>query len=126
MAIEQFYSRAPSLEDYWRGIVLFGRNVASYKFALAKALLEINPQSGQLLKLSDLAPSFAGHIAQHLKQADKQTTSASSKFLNACRRYNSGEIDKDKLIDATVQMASTMSSTHFMSSATTMYQRGSS
>ena len=26
--------------DYWRGIVLFGRNLASYKFALAKALLE--------------------------------------------------------------------------------------
>jgi hypothetical protein len=104
MAIEEFYSRTPSLEDYWRGIVLFGRNVASYKFALAKALLEINPQAGQLLKLSDLAPTFAGHIAEHLKQADKQATSASSKFLDACRRYNSGEIDKDKLVDATVQL----------------------
>jgi hypothetical protein len=104
MAIEEFYSRAPNLEDYWRGIILFGRNVASYKFALAKTLLEINPQAGQLLKLSELAPSFAGHIADHLKFADKQATSTSSKFLDACRRYNNDEINKDNLTDTTVRL----------------------
>ena len=104
MAIAEFYSRSPSLEDYWRGIILFGRNVASYKFALAKSLLDINPQAGQLVKLSDLAPHFAGHIAEHLKQTDKQATSASSKFLDACRRFNSGEIEKDRLIDETVRL----------------------
>lgn len=37
-----------------RAIVLFGRNAASYKFALAKTLLELNAQSGQLLKLGEL------------------------------------------------------------------------
>lgn len=104
MAIEEFYSRSPSLEDYWRSIVLFGRNVATYKFALAKALLEIDPRAGQLIKLSDLAPSFSGHIAEHLKIAGKQTTSASSKFIDACRSYNSGEIGKDKLVDTTVRL----------------------
>ena len=104
MAIEDFCSRVPSLENYWRAIVLFGRNVASYKFALAKTLLQITPQAGQLLKLSDLAPAFAGHIAEHLKLADKQATSASSRFLDACRNYNSGEIDKEKLLSATMQL----------------------
>jgi hypothetical protein len=31
----------PSLDNYWRAIILFGRNVASYKFALGKSLLEM-------------------------------------------------------------------------------------
>ncbi len=59
---ELFISKVPSLEDYWRGIILYGRNVASYKFALAKTLLELNPQAGQLIKLGELAPVFARHV----------------------------------------------------------------
>ena len=103
MSAEEFLSRNPRLEDYWRGIILFGRNVASYKFALAKTLLDLNVQSGQLLKLSDLAPSFAIHVADHLKIADKQGTFASSQFLNACRQFNKGELTKDALVEETVR-----------------------
>lgn len=103
MSSVEFLSRNPRLEDYWRGIILFGLNVASYKFALAKTLLELNAQSGQLLKLSELAPVFAGHVAEHLKVADKQATSASSQFLDACRKFNSGELTKDQLTGETVR-----------------------
>ncbi len=31
----------PSLESYWRSVILFGQNSATYKFALAKSLLEL-------------------------------------------------------------------------------------
>lgn len=103
MSADEFLSRLPRLEDYWRGIVLFGRNVASYKFALAKTLLDLNAQSGQLLKLSDLAPGFATHLANHLKTANKQGTFASSQFLNACRQFNKGELTKDALVEETVR-----------------------
>ena len=103
MSAVEFLSRNPRLEDYWRGIVLFGRNVASYKFALAKTLLDINPQSGQLLKLSELAPAFSEHITEHLKIADKQATSPSSQFLAACRKFNLGEITKNQLTEETVR-----------------------
>lgn len=103
MSAEEFLSREPRLEDYWRAIILFGRNVASYKFALAKTLLDLNAQSGELLKLSELAPVFAKHIAEHLKMADKQATSASSQFLEACRKFNSGEITQDHLTQETVR-----------------------
>jgi hypothetical protein len=34
-----FEEEHPSLESYWRSVVLFGNNVASYKFALAKTLV---------------------------------------------------------------------------------------
>jgi WYL domain len=81
--MQPFLTVAPTLEDYWRGIILFGRNSASYKFALAKSLLELNPQAGQLLKLTDLAPAFAKHIVTHLKQSPKQALSASSQYLDA-------------------------------------------
>jgi hypothetical protein len=35
----QFHENDPSLEQQWRGIILFGKNSASYKFAFAKSLL---------------------------------------------------------------------------------------
>ena len=38
--IAKFQEEHPSLESYWRSIVLFGNNVASYKFALAKPCLK--------------------------------------------------------------------------------------
>jgi len=41
--ITLFQETHPSLASYWRSVILFGRNVASYKFALAKSLLEIAP-----------------------------------------------------------------------------------
>jgi len=37
----QFIQGEPPLENYWRGIILFGRNVASCKFALAHALYDV-------------------------------------------------------------------------------------
>ena len=94
---ELFVDREPTLEDCWRGIVLFGRNVASYKFALAKALLEMKPVSGQLIKMGELAVPFSKHICDHLKHADKQGSFATSKFLDSCRKFNSGEISAEDL-----------------------------
>jgi hypothetical protein len=41
-----FLAASPTLDSNWRAVVLFGRNVASYKFALAKTLLEMAERSG--------------------------------------------------------------------------------
>lgn len=98
-----FKEYEPNVTDYWRSIVLYGRNVASYKFALAKSLLELKPESGNLLKLSDIAPIFSRHLVEHLKLADRQGTSPTSRFLDICRQYNEGEVDDNELIEATVR-----------------------
>jgi 5-methylcytosine-specific restriction endonuclease McrA len=92
-----------TLEDYWRGIILRGKNSASYKFALAQSLLELKPQSGQLIQLGDIAPTFAKHLTQHLKDSDKQGAAKSSKFLNICRDYNAGKLTDNELVDATIR-----------------------
>jgi hypothetical protein len=97
-----FVARSAEPEDYWRAIVLYGRNVQSYKFALAAALLELKPQAATLLKLEDLAPVYAKHLARHLSTAPKQGTSKSSQFLDACRAFNQ-DGNQDKLVTAALK-----------------------
>lgn len=99
-----FVGYQPTLDDYWRAIILFGRNVASYKFALAQALLEMRPAAGKLVSLEDLAEPYSRHLRRHLAEADKQGTSTQSKFLDAIRAANRGDMSDDDLIDATVRL----------------------
>lgn len=100
----EFLGIEPTREDYWRSVILFGKNVASYKFALANALLEITPSGKTTITLEELAIPYARHITEHLKNVDKQTTSSSSRFLDACRQFNAGQTTQDKLINATVRL----------------------
>jgi len=86
-----FSEHKPCIENYWRSIILFGRNVASYKFALAKALIDITDAGKSFVTLEELAIPYSNHLCEHLKHTDKQVTSTSSDFLSMCRSYNRGE-----------------------------------
>jgi 5-methylcytosine-specific restriction endonuclease McrA len=99
-----FIDVEPTLDNYWRSIILFGRNVASYKFALAKSLMEFSRTGQTQVSYDELAIPYARHIATHLKSRDKQGTSGSSKFLDACRRFNAGEIAETELHAATAKL----------------------
>lgn len=99
-----FTDTAPDIETYWRSIILFGRNVASYKFALAKSLIEIGSREQELVRLEDLAEPFSRHVCEHLKLSPKQSTSSSSKFLDACRAFNSHKISRSDLIAQTTKL----------------------
>jgi hypothetical protein len=99
----QFEESRPTRESLWRSVVLFGRNVATYKFALAKSLLEVASTEKTLVTLEELAEPFARHIADHLRTVDKQATSSSSRFLDACRRFNRGELSADALREEAVR-----------------------
>mgnify|MGYP003650728385 FL=1 len=100
----EFYQVEPTLDNYWRAIILFGRNVASYKFALAKSLYELNGVSNDLIPLELLSEPFSRHLCNHLKHSPKQITSKSSKFLTACTDFNSNKIDQNELIKQTVKL----------------------
>jgi len=101
--ITNFQEKYPSIDTYWRSVILFGRNVASYKFALAKSLLDIVPIGTTEISLEELAKPFANNICEHLKTHPKQATSNSSQFLDTCRKYNNSEINYDELIATTVK-----------------------
>jgi hypothetical protein len=55
------------------------------------------------LSLEDLSGPFSCHICEHLRLADKQSTSSSSKFLEACRKFNQDEFNNDNLVGTTVR-----------------------
>jgi len=95
----EFAGPAESEREHWRSIVLFGRNVASYKFALAKALLDLADREQELIPLEELAVPFANQLCEHIARVDRQGTFARSRFLDACRFYNAGTITADELRD---------------------------
>lgn len=99
-----FIEGTPTLEHQWRAIVLLGRNVASHKFALARALLELRTAGKNVVSLDELAVPFSRHICDHLRGADRQGQSSSSKFHDACRRFNRGECSQDVLQQETVRL----------------------
>ena len=103
--MSKFYQVEPTLENYWRSIILFGNNVASYKFALAKALYELKANSDDLITLDKLAEPFSRHLCEHLTHSPKQITSKSSRFLETCVQFNQGTSSKDNLIVLTVKLA---------------------
>jgi hypothetical protein len=100
-----FIGLDPSVEDYWRSIILFGKNVACYKFALAKSLLEIAPARKSVITLNDLAEPFSRYVTEHLELCDTQSQNSSKPypFLEACRQFNRGEITRDELIQTTAK-----------------------
>ena len=101
-AAQHFADASQNERQHWRSIVLFGRNVASYKFALAKSLLELSRSDREKVSLDELAVPFSRHVCEHLAQVDRQGTFERSKFLDACRFHNAGRITDDELRDATV------------------------
>lgn len=100
----KFQINDPSLESQWRAIILFGKNSATYKFAFAKSLLEIIDAETTRISLSELATPFSRNIVEHLKQNDKQGSARSSKFLEACRKSISGELNEAALLKVTEKL----------------------
>ena len=100
----QFIDIEPTVENYWRAIILFGRNTASYKFALAKSLIDISlERDDDFIRLEDLAVPYAKHLCEHIKRNPKQSTATSSTFLTACDDFNHGKITHDQLQDVTLK-----------------------
>lgn len=102
--VEIFKEQFPSRESYWRSIILFGANVASYKFALAESLLELAAQGKTSVTLRELAEPYSRYLREHVAKAPKQATSQTSRFIQACKDFNDGQISYDKMINTTVTL----------------------
>ena len=101
----EFHLIDPTLENYYRGIILFGDNTATYKFSLGKSLLELATRQDDLISLEELAEPFSANLVDHLAHSPKQITrSSNGKFLDACNQYQQREISKDQLISSTVKL----------------------
>lgn len=101
--MSRFYEIEPTPENYWRAIILFGRNTASYKFALAKALIDLSRQNKSVITLEQLAVPYSRHLHERLKSHPRQATRDQSTFLNQLRAFNAGEINRDEMIQQTIR-----------------------
>lgn len=101
--LSKFYEIEPSVENYWRAIILFGRNTASYKFALAKSLFDLHSQDKSTVSFEDLAVPYSYHLSEHLKKHPKQSSRNQSTFLSQLRSFNADEINRDEMIAQTVR-----------------------
>ncbi|MFF4991865.1 HNH endonuclease [Streptosporangium saharense] len=90
-------------ESVWRAIVLYGANSATYKFPFGETLLRAAATGRTHVTLDELAPPYAELLCEALKNHDRQGIAANSRFLDACRAFNTGEIDQDTLHRRTVQ-----------------------
>ncbi len=97
---QHFYLTDPTLVDYWRALILLGQNTASYKFALAKTLLSLRPQAGQILRPEDLTPIFAAELSQHIKEMPKQSTQTNQPLVIAAQALHSGQSTQAQWEDA--------------------------
>lgn len=102
-SIDKFLCTGSLGQSSWRSIVLFGKNTASYKFALAQSLMQLAQQGCDSVTLDELAIPFAEHICEHAKTAPRQCTNRSNKFLDACLGFNAGAVTLDELAAITVQ-----------------------
>lgn len=91
-------------EDYFRGVILYGRNVATYKFALGRSLLALAAQGKTFVHLDDLAMPFVDALLDHLRRENRQSTGPTSAFLDTCRRHLAGQVSRDELIQATAKL----------------------
>ena len=122
-----FTERQRTLDTYWRSIILFGQNVASYKFALAQSLIDrslrnafVRRQPGTTRRAVFPPPS------DHSKAAPKQTTSRSIRYLDACKRYNEGQLTSADLVAATVKLGFNNFLDAFHASTVTLFPSASS
>ncbi len=86
-----------------RSILLFGRNTATYKFALCEAILKSSGKSE--LKYEELYPGFVAALARHVKEHPIQESGAKpGALVLACKQYNEGVINTSRLMDIAAQV----------------------
>lgn len=101
----EFIHAAPDDVTYFRSIILFGPNTASYKFAFGRALLDLAQLGRSSVTLPELAPLRVHHILMHLKGGQAQSTMTDGLFLKAGIAHLNGQLDADSLDDLTAKHA---------------------
>ena len=48
--MKRFIDKSATIDTFWRSIILLGNNVASYKFALGKTLINLGGRNSEIKK----------------------------------------------------------------------------
>lgn len=94
---------SPNFEevDYWKAIVLYGLNQATYKIALGKTLIELTSQNQSSIEWHTLSESFLNNYIERIgKNPTPQQSNPSRKTVleRIVTQLNLGVIDKEEAI----------------------------
>ena len=96
----KFLTNDETLETQFRSIYLLGANTATYKFALAQSLLDLNITEQTFISLDDLTPLFAKHLLRHIQTEKRQISgSVTGKLLNTLQLYHHGQINEALMLN---------------------------
>jgi 5-methylcytosine-specific restriction endonuclease McrA len=87
--------------DVARSILVFGKNSATYKFALAKTLFEMTPRSEA--SYSEIGEKFLRHLVEHHKICPNQHTRGATKLSQAIERFLIEEMTWSELFSVAEQ-----------------------
>jgi len=87
--------------DYWRAIVIYGANVATYKIALAACLIEFAGQGRTQVSMTDLAQAFFQRYRDRLVNGKPQLSNPDRKTVleRVIKAYNAGDLTEAAAID---------------------------
>ena len=88
--------------DYWKGVILYGLNQATYKIALGKSLIELTSQNKEVIDWSELSKSFFDNYIDRFKIEHLPQQSNSSRITRVEKIYlqlKTGTIDYNQAIE---------------------------
>jgi hypothetical protein len=88
--------------DYWKGIVLYGLNQATYKIALGKTILELASQDKETVEWNHLSKVYLDTYIERLKtnyHPQQSNPSRKTKMERIFDTLNKGVINYEEAVD---------------------------
>ncbi|NCC82265.1 MAG: HNH endonuclease [Clostridia bacterium] len=87
-------------KDYWRSIILYGLNTATYKIALAKCLYNFTKEEKTIVSMHDLSVEFFKEFKIRLENGMPQLyiPGRQTKMENIVQRFNLGLVSEEEAI----------------------------
>lgn len=94
-------------KDYWRAIILYGLNSATYKIALGKSLIKFSKKGKNIVTLNELAEEFFDMYKERLKNNMPQLNQPNRQTVmeTIVQKYNIGKINRIQAIDEVTKNA---------------------
>jgi hypothetical protein len=100
-------ARQLDARDYWRAVILYGLNTATYKIALGSCLLDFVANDRSHVSMHDLAEAFFDAYRTRLESGKPQLVLPNRLTVmeRVVREYRAGRLTRDQAIDRVEQQA---------------------
>lgn len=97
VVVDYLSSHTPTELTNTHAILVFGRNSATYKFALLKTLMSMEPKS--TVSYSDIGQPFLEFLVEHYKYCPHQHNRKATQLSDAINDHLNDELDWDRLFN---------------------------